>query len=301
MRKLAIPLAVLVAATSLTACGSSDSSSASSGSVCPKGGLTFGVEPYEAPSKLEPAYKTLAEALGKKLNCNVKVQIVDGYSAEVLAMRNKRLDIGQFGPLGFVFASDKAKAEPLASFGTADGKLSTYTAGIWVKKDSPITSVKDLKGKSLALGSNGSTSGDALPRLALKKAGLGDKDVKTNYSGGHPQALLALTHGTTDAAELNSQTMATAIKEGTFKPSEYRQIWKSEPIPNDPITMRSDADPKLKKAVKDALVNLDPKDVAKVASFLDVEPAGKMVAVTKDDYTPLFDLAKTLGLSEKDV
>lgn len=158
----------------LTACGGSSgdasSSAAGAGAACPAKGLTFGVEPFESPSKLEPAYRALAEALSKKLDCSVKVQIVDNYSAEVLAMRNDRLDLGQFGPLGFVFASEKAGAEPLASFGTKDGKLSSYTAGIWVKKDSPIRSVKDLEGRSLALGSNGSTSGDALPRLALMKS-----------------------------------------------------------------------------------------------------------------------------------
>lgn len=287
----------------LTACGGSSSASGTSagGVACPDGGLTFGVEPFEAPSKLEPAYKTLADALTKKLGCDVKVQIVDNYSAEVLAMRNNRLDLGEFGPLGYVFASQKAGAEPLASFGTADGKLSTYTAGIWVKKDSPIKTVKDLEGHSLALGSNGSTSGDALPRLALKKAGLADSAVKSNYSGGHPQALLALTHGSVDAAEINSQTLATATKAGTFKEADHRKIWTSEPIPNDPITVRKTLDPKLKTAIKKALLELEPEQVQKVASFLDVDPAGPMIAVTNDDYKPLFDLAKTLGLTEKDV
>lgn len=303
MRKtLTLALTALLASTTLAACGSDDSTTAASATEfsCPDGGLRFGIEPYEDPSKLEPAYKVLAESLSKKLNCPVEVQIVEDYSAEVLAMRNKRLDIGQFGPLGYVFASDKAKAEPLVSFGDAKGKLSGYTAGIWVPKDSPIKTVQDLKGKSLALGSVGSTSGDVLPRYALKKANVAESEVKTNYAGGHPEALLALTNKTVDAAQINSQTLATATREGKFKQTDFRQIWKSDNIPNDPITVRGSLDEPTKKAIKDALVNLPKEDVAKVGEFLDVTPPGPLVEVTKDTYQPLFDLASTMNLTEKD-
>ena len=43
----------------------------------------------------------------------MKLQIVESYAAEVLAMRNDQLDVAQFGPLGFVLASQRAGAEPL--------------------------------------------------------------------------------------------------------------------------------------------------------------------------------------------
>lgn len=296
----------LLAALSLAACSAPASQDAeaadgSTPSFCAKGPLKMGIEPFEDPSKLEPAYKVLAGALEKQLGCEVEVQVVEDYSAEVLAMKNGRLDIGQFGPMGYVFASEKANAEPLVSFGTADGKLSTYTAGIWVPRDSEIKSVNDLVGKDLALGSVGSTSGDVLPRYALKKAGIEEKSLNMNYAGGHPEALLTLVNGTVDAAQLNSQTQASAIAAGNFKPEDFRQIWTSDPIPNDPITVSADADPAFKTAVKDALLNLPAEDIAAVGEFLDVTPAGKLLAVDKETYAPLFDLAATMGLTEKDL
>lgn len=79
-------------------------------------------------------------------------------------------------------------------------------------------------------------------------------------------------------------------------------MWTSNPIPNDPITVRGDADPAFKAAVKDAFLSLDPADVAKVGEFLDVTPPpGPLLEVTKDNYTPLFELAETMGLTEKDL
>lgn len=304
-RTLAVTTGALLLLTT-AACGSGDTANTSmvkgaNGVDCPNNGtVRFGVEPFEDPAKLTPAFKVLGEALSKQLGCKVEVTVVTEYSAEVVAMRNKQLELAVFGPLGYVFASEKANAEAVASFGTADGQLSTYKAGIWVPKDSPITSVEQLRGKSLALGSVGSTSGDAMPRYALRKAGLKESDLKLTYAGGHPQALLALTNGKVDAAEINTQQLATSTKEGQFDQSKFRQVWSSDPIPNDPVTVRGDLDPKFKAAVKKALLELDPESVGKVGEFLDVTPPGPLKEVTKETYRPLFDLATELDLTEKD-
>ncbi|WP_250008135.1 phosphate/phosphite/phosphonate ABC transporter substrate-binding protein [Actinoplanes sp. M2I2] len=299
--KLRLFVAALVLAPfALTACGGGEAAGNAS-PTCPNGEIRFGVEPFEDPAKLTPAAEALGAALEKKLNCPVKVQVTEDYSAEVLAMQNGKLDIAMFGPLGYVFASKRAKAEAVASFADANGKLSSYTAGIWVPKDSDITGIAQLRGRSLALSSIGSTSGDALPRKALKDAGIEQKDLKLNYAGGHPEALLALIKGAVDAAEINSQQLATATASGTFDQAKFRQVWTSAPIPNDPITVRGDLDAAFKTALKDALLNLEPTAVKEIGALLDVDPAGPLVAVDQSTYQPLFDLADTLGLTEKDV
>ncbi|GAA3025725.1 phosphate/phosphite/phosphonate ABC transporter substrate-binding protein [Actinokineospora globicatena] len=294
-----IVVLIAAAALTLTACGGNEAATGSPS--CPNGEVRFGIEPYEDPAKLTPAYEVLTGALRRELNCPVKLQVVQDYSAEVLAMQNGKLELAQFGPLGFVFASRRAGAEPVASFGDAQGKLTSYQAGIWVPKDSPVQSLADLRGKSLALSEPGSTSGDALPRAALAKVGLDKSALKLDYAGGHPEALLALTNGKVDAAEINTQQLATASAAGTFDASRFRQVWASDPIPNDPITVAGSTTPEFKAAVRKALLNLTPAEVAAVGKFLDVDPAGPLVAVDKSTYQPLFDLADTLGLSEGDV
>ncbi|MEO3785151.1 phosphate/phosphite/phosphonate ABC transporter substrate-binding protein [Actinocorallia sp. B10E7] len=302
--RLALTAAVLVPLTALglAACGDDkpETTAADKSSTCPNGKIRFGVEPFEDPAKLTPAYQALGKALEARLNCPVEVQIVQGYSAEVLAMQNGKLDIGQFGPLGYVFASRRSGAEAVVTFGNPDGSMSTYKAGIWVPKDSPINDVAGLRGKKLALSEAGSTSGDALPRYAIRKTGMKDTDVQINYAGGHPQALLALTYGKVDAAEINTQQLAVATKEGKFDTSEYKQIWSSDPIANDPITVAKSLDPALKKAITEALTSLTPQEVAQVGAYLDVEP-GPLIPVTQQTYQPLFDLADTLGLTDKDL
>lgn len=297
-------LAGAVALTLLaSACGNSTETTAASAdpAACPNGEVRFGIEPYEAPAKLTPAYTVLAQALEKGLGCPVKLTIVEDYAAEVLAMKNGKLDIAQFGPLGFVFASLHAQAEPVASFGDATGALSSYEAGIWVPKESSIQSLADLRGKKLALSSIGSTSGDALPRYALQKAGIMATDLTIQYAGGHPEALLALTNGKVDAGEINTQQMTSAVAANAINPDDYRRVWASAPVPNDPITVFGGLDPAFKARVAAVLAGLSPSDVAEVGKFLDIDPAGPMVAVTKDTYQELFDLANLLHLTEQDV
>jgi phosphonate transport system substrate-binding protein len=299
---------LLLAACTVAACGDDDQGSSTSATAraeagCPGGKVRFGAEPFDDPARLKPAFEAVAAGLERALGCEVDLTIVEDYSAEVLAMEQGKLDIAQFGPLGYVFAHQRADAEAVASFADANGKLTTYTAGIWVRKGSPIQDLRDLEGRSLALSEPGSTSGDALPRYALiEEAQLDPKsDLKLNYAGGHPEALLALTNGKVDAAEINSQQLNAAMAEGQFDASRYRQVWKSEPIPNDPITVRKDLEPAFKARVIKALTELDAETVGKVGKYLDVEPPGPLTRVTKSTYQPLFDLAEELGLTEKDV
>jgi phosphonate transport system substrate-binding protein len=298
----------------LAACGSSSSSdtaattgSGSSHVACPSGTLTFGVEPYDNASVLIPAYQALSADLGHKLGCKVNLQIAESYVAEILAMKNGKLDMGEFGPAGFVFASQQAGAVPLASYADSNGQLSTYTAGIWVKKGSPITSLKQLAGHTLALSSTGSTSGDWVPRYALIQAGVLNQ-VKTEYAGGHPESLLALLHGKVDAAEINSQTEASAIKAHTFDPSQYTEIWKSQPIPNDPVCASGTLSPAARTAIENALLALKASDFTSgkisIATELNFTPPASghvMIPVTKAMYGQLFGLAKALNLSSSDL
>src|SRR5215471_723390 len=245
MRLLAALAATLAAVVVLATQATAQRATAGSPSaVCPNGKVRFGVEPYDSGPKFVGAYKVLTGLLSKKLGCSVKLIIATNYTAEVEAMRAKKLDVGEFGPLGYIFAHKLAKAVPVAVFGTKARKPVTYTAAIWVPTDSTIASVADLKGHTLALSDPASTSGNLIPMYAMLQAGLNPtKDVKIQYAGGHPESLLALTNGKVDAAEVNSQQEATATAAGQFDTSKFKVLWRSAPLPNDPITVRGDLPP----------------------------------------------------------
>ena len=94
---------------------------------CPAGGqIRFGVEPYDTAARLVPIYEKIGKLIGDKVGCPVQVFVATGYNAEIEAMRNGKLELAEFGPLGYVLAHQVAKAEAVGAFGGADNKPVTY-------------------------------------------------------------------------------------------------------------------------------------------------------------------------------
>jgi phosphonate transport system substrate-binding protein len=292
----------LVAVLAAVAVASAASGAQKSPSNCLSGNkIRFGVEPYDTSPKFAPAYKTLVAALSAKLHCNVQLFITQNYTAEIEAMRAKKLDVGEFGPLGYIFAHKIANAQSVAGFADSKGKPLTYTAALWVPTSSSIQTVQQLKGHTIAFADPASTSGNLYPRYALMKAGLNpDKDVTIQFAGSHTASMLALVNGKVDAAELNSEEQATATAAHQFDASKFRTLWRSAPIPDDPITVRGDLPKAFQIAFQNALLHLSPKTLAAVYAELG-SPTGKLIKVGDKPYQQIRDLVNTENLGLKDV
>src|SRR5918994_6391705 len=70
---------------------------------------------------------------------------------------------------------------------------------IWVRQDSPIKTIADLKGKTLGVTRAGSAS-HTIARLALRSGGIADNDVKYLHHPGLPEAFISLDRGLVDAS-----------------------------------------------------------------------------------------------------
>jgi phosphonate transport system substrate-binding protein len=94
--------------------------------TCPNDGVVrFGVEPYESAQRMLPVYQDLAKMIGDKIGCTVQLYVATSYNAEIEAMRNNKLEFGEFGPLGYVLAHQVAHAEAVATFAGEQGKPAT--------------------------------------------------------------------------------------------------------------------------------------------------------------------------------
>ena len=293
---------------STTASTASTSASASTAVACPHNPVRFAVEPYDTGANLSKAYGSLATDLGKALGCPVQLIISNSYAAEISAMAGGQLEMGEFGPLGYVLAHSIADAQPVAAFGDTNSKPDIYYAGIWVKKGSPITSLKQLAGKTVGLSGATSTSGGLYPLSALINAGfkctaatLTCQGLTIHVTGGHPESLLALTHGAVDAAEVNSQEESSAIKAKEFTPADYREIWMSSAIINDPITVYGKLPAAFQAKVKSALLSLTAAQTAAVDTELGTASNGPMVPATDALYNQVRAVANAVHLNVKDL
>ncbi len=266
---------------------------------CPNGGVVrFGVEPYDSAPRLLPIYQKVGGMIGEKLGCKVEIFIATSYNAEIEAMRNDKLDIAEFGPLGYVLAHQVAKAEAVAAFGTADGKPDTYWASIVTYPGSGIKTVAEIKGHSFAFSDPASTSGHLFPAYGLRKNGVDpDKDIKALFAGSHTASFEALYHHKVDAGELNSEQLQSAIERGHYKPGDLIFLWKSDPIPTDPFAVRGNLPPAFKARVTAVLQTLSLTSLDAADRRIMVG-AGitRLVPETDSAYDGIRDLVKTLHI-----
>ena len=266
---------------------------------CPSGGaVRFGVEPYDTTARLVPIYEKIGKLISDKVGCKVEVFVATGYNAEIEAMRNGKLELAEFGPLGYVLAHQVAKAEAVAAFGAADGKPVTYWASVITYPSSGIKTVADIRGHSFAFSDAASTSGHLFPAYGLRKAGLDpDQDVKAIYAGSHTASFEAIYNHKVDAGELNSEQLESATQRGHYKDGDMIFLWKSDPIPTDPFAVRGDLPDALKKKLTDAvrhldLMSLDPAD----RKILVGAGITQIVPQTDQSYDLIRDLVKTLNI-----
>jgi phosphonate transport system substrate-binding protein len=266
---------------------------------CPSGGtVRFGIEPYDTAARLTPIYEKVGKLIGDKIGCKVEIYVATGYNAEIEAMRNGKLEIGEFGPLGYVLAHQVAKAEAVAAFGGADNKPVTYWASVVTYPTSGIKTIADLRGHSFAFSDAASTSGHLFPAYGLRKGGLDpDKDVKAIYAGSHTASFEAIYNHKVDAGELNSEQLESATQRGHYKDGDLVFLWKSDAIPTDPVAIRGDLPGPFKKKLTDALQHLDLTSLDPADRKIMVG-AGITQLVPQPDqaYDGIRDLVKTLNI-----
>jgi phosphonate transport system substrate-binding protein len=266
---------------------------------CPNNGtVRFGVEPYDTAARLVPIYEKIGKMIGDKVGCKVEVYVATGYNAEIEAMRNDKLELGEFGPLGYVLAHQVAKAEAVAAFGSEDGKPVSYWASLVTYPSSGIKTVEDIRGHSFAFSDAASTSGHLFPAYGLRKAGLDpDKDVKAIYAGSHTASFEAVYNHKVDAGELNSEQLQSATQRNHYKDGDLVFLWKSAPIPTDPFAVRGNLPDAFKKKLADAVQHLDLMSLdAADRKILVGAGITQLVPQTDQAYDGIRDLVKTLNI-----
>jgi len=236
---------------------------------CPDHPIRYGVVPYDSSAGFLPLYTHIGKLISDKLGCPVQVIIGSSYSATIEAMRAGKLDAGEFGPLSYVLAHEVAKAEAVATYSNKAGQPDTYTASIVTWPGSGITTLQQVAGKTFAYSDPASTSGHLFPAFGLSSAGIDpDKGIRAIYAGSHTASFEALRNHKVQAGEMNSPEIASAKVAGIYQPTDFVTLWQSNPIPQDPITVRGDLEPGLKARLTAVLQHLDlgsvPADQMKI-------------------------------------
>ncbi|ABM05372.1 ABC phosphonate transporter periplasmic phosphonate-binding protein [Psychromonas ingrahamii 37] len=234
-----------------------------------------------------PVFRGITENYG--IHFDIKAGA--SYAAVVEGMCNDKADIAWFGAVTYGQAKEKCGVELLA-VDVLKGE-SSYYSGIFVRKDSGIKTLSDLKGKSMAFGSPSSTSSFNFPVAMLIADNVDPvKDLKkVIIAGSHSASLAALSAGKVDAAASSYNSFGKAAKKGAIDPSLFTPLAKSQPIPNPPLAMNKGLTPELKAQLRKAFGEIHTKmDPSKIRGY-----GGKTV----DRYDAEFDEQKIFDALKK--
>ena len=215
--------------------------------------------PSQKPTDLLAVGEEFAQVLGKLVGVPVRVTVASDYAAVIEALRNRTADLAFVHPVGYVLANREAKATIVAR-NLWHGK-SSFTSRIFVRADSGLRKLEDLRGKTIAFVDPASSSGYIYPMVLLVQRGLvRNRDPKTFFrevvfSGAHDASMRALLNGHVDAIA----SFDLAREQYLTDPAERERItWVAEtpPIPEAGIAARVGLDPAMVARVRAALLQI---------------------------------------------
>lgn len=215
--------------------------------------------PSQKPTDLLAAGEEFGAALGKLVGIPVRVTVASDYAAVIEALRNKTADLAFVHPVGYVLANREAKAMIIAK-DRWHGNTS-YTSRIYVRKDSGIKTLEELRGKTIAFVDPASSSGYVYPMVMLIQRGLvQNRDPKTFfkdavYAGSHDAALQALLKGHVDAVASFDQAREQYLKDAAER-EKLTWVAESAPIPEGGIAGREGLDSAIVAKVRAALLQI---------------------------------------------
>ena len=109
--------------------------------------LVFATIPDENATGVEKRYEPFIQYLSKMLGVPVKLRIANDYAAVIEGQIAGNIHLAKYGPASFARAlMNGAKIDAFAMEVNKDGTKGYYSV-LYVKKDSPIQKIEDLKGK----------------------------------------------------------------------------------------------------------------------------------------------------------
>ncbi len=226
--------------------------------------LRIAIASTVSPQRNLRDYERMLQYLGRKLGMPVDVVQRSGYSECIALLENREVDAAFVCSGPYVEAKERFGAEALV-VPQVSGQ-GTYCAYVIARKDGPVRSFADLRGKVFAFTDPLSTTGKLYPAHVLTKLGSTAENYfsKTIFTWGHDNSVEAVAHGLADGAAVSSLVWEGLTKSGSNAASQTKVIERSAPFGMPPVVVHPRLDPELKKRLLRIFLSmhLDPEGKA---------------------------------------
>jgi len=252
-------------------------------------------------------YRVLAEDL---LGVPVKLFTPADYDGVIQGLLGGSIDMAWLGASAYAkaYLTDPEAVEPIMVKTNMDKSYGYYSIG-FARADSGITSLEDMQDKVFAFGDPNSTSGYLIPSIEIpQEVGAsmesGDYFGEVKFVGGHEQTIVAVANGDVDAGVTwadgmgawedgyNSGALRKASDAGLVDMNQMVEIWKSKPIPEGPIVLRSELPERVKVDIATLTASLPYMDADCAYNFMAGEALG-FQPIDHDAYISIIEARKS--------
>ena len=251
--------------------------------------------PDENPTELLRIYTPFSQYLARELGMKVQFTPVVDYAATVEGLAAKKLDLVWYG--GFTSVQAVRRTQGRATRLALRQEDTEFKSVFIAKPGSGIKNLPDLKGKTFAFGSVGSTSGHLMPRSFLLEATVNpERDFRqVAYSGAHDATALWVESGKVEAGALNFLVWDKLVTTKKVDLSKVDVFYTTPPYVDYVWTARGDLDRGLQERITAAFLKLDYNN-PEHRQLLDLHRTRKYIKANDADWKGIEEAAIAAGL-----
>ncbi len=213
--------------------------------------VRFGVIPRFNPHVTYEYYQPLMDYLSRNTPYRFELRLGRTYLETIEDLRKGATDAAYLGGATYAIARHRFGARALVKPRNAEGGT-IYRCFIIVRKDSPIRTIQDLRGKSVAFGARRATTGSLIPSYMLFGSGVTPNHLKVVKNlHNHEEVAKAVLKGVYDAGAVKD------VVAWKYEAQGLRVIAESEELPNAPIAVGRTLPKDAEEAMVKALLSID--------------------------------------------
>ncbi|MEM7105246.1 MAG: PhnD/SsuA/transferrin family substrate-binding protein [Bacteroidota bacterium] len=211
--------------------------------------------------------KPVSKELELLLERPIQIESYPDVPSFIEGIKSDEVDIGLINTLGYLLLSlDNKNMQPIATLKIRKGAVDNYKTVLLTR--SSISDLEELKNEannlSMMFVSEGSTSGNLVPRLLLSSIGIKSperqfKEVK--YGGDHASTFNKLLEGESDICAIGSNEYFKQIEEDSLLQQSTRLLWISEEIPLGPVLVNKSLSESDREIISNLFLNLHEKNL----------------------------------------
>jgi len=222
--------------------------------------LVMGIFPRNKATETIAMYTPMANYLSERLGRKVILVTSKDFDSFWKGVMDRQYDIVHYNQYHYV---NSAKSYKVVAYNQEFGK-SAVAGALFVRKDSGITNVSQLRGRTIMFGGGKDAMLSYIaPRFLLMQAGLQDGDFQTKFAVSPPNALIALYHRQADAAGGGDIAIDLAAVKNAINTQEITILSATEPLLFLPWAVKRDMTAKLAESIQSILLGLGGSDAGK--------------------------------------